>query len=66
MRENRAKARIVHARARFFLAHCLAMLDTDEEELEGVAKRLQRDAKRRTCPSSSRTSSSTRCARRPP
>jgi tetratricopeptide (TPR) repeat protein len=44
MRENRAKARIVHARSRFFLGHCLLELGAEGEELEEAARHVQKDA----------------------
>lgn len=44
MRENRAKARIVHARSRFFHAHCLIEMGAEDEELEAAAKTIQKDA----------------------
>ena len=34
MRDNRAKARIVHARSRFYLGHCLIARGAQGEELE--------------------------------
>ena len=44
MRQNRAKARIVHARSRFFLGHCLIELGADDDELAQAQKYIQRDA----------------------
>ena len=44
MRKNRAKARIVHARSRFFLGHCLIELGADDEELTQAQRYVQRDA----------------------
>jgi tetratricopeptide (TPR) repeat protein len=44
MRENRAKARIVHARARFFLARCLLELGAEGEALEEAKRSILRDA----------------------
>ncbi len=44
MRENRAKARIVHARARFFLGHCLVALGAQGPELEEASKLITKDA----------------------
>jgi tetratricopeptide (TPR) repeat protein len=44
MRENRAKARIVHARSRFFLGHCLLALGAEGEELEYAQSCIERDA----------------------
>ena len=44
MRENRAKARIVHARARFFLGHCRLMNGAEGDELEAASKAIRKDA----------------------
>ncbi|MDJ0523357.1 MAG: CDC27 family protein [Planctomycetota bacterium] len=44
MRENRAKARIVHARSRFFLGHCLIELGAEGDELDEAIQYIQRDA----------------------
>jgi len=44
MRENRAKARIVHARSRFFLGHCLLALGAEGEELDYAQSCIERDA----------------------
>lgn len=44
MRENRAKARIVHARSRFFLGHCMIELGAEGEELDEAINYIQRDA----------------------
>lgn len=44
MRENRAKARIVHARARFFGSHCALTLGAEGEELDAAAKSLRKDS----------------------
>jgi len=44
MRENRAKARIVHARSRFFLGHCMLELGVEGEELDQAQRNIQRDA----------------------
>jgi tetratricopeptide (TPR) repeat protein len=44
MRENRAKARIVHARSRFFLGRCLLELGAEGEDLEAARQAIQREA----------------------
>ena len=44
MRENRAKARIVHARSRFFLGHCMIELGAEGDELEKAVQYIQKDA----------------------
>lgn len=44
MRENRAKARIVHARSRFFLGHCLLELGADDDGLEEAIGYIKKDA----------------------
>lgn len=44
MRENRAKARIVHARSRFFLGHCLLEQGVEGEELETACRYIRKDA----------------------
>lgn len=44
MRENRAKARIVHARSRFFGGHCALKLGAEGDDLEFARKAIQRDA----------------------
>lgn len=44
MRENRAKARIVHARARFFLARCQLEQGVEGEELEAACRAIRKDA----------------------
>ncbi len=44
MRENRAKARIVHARSRFFLGHCMLELGAEDDQLDEARKYIQRDA----------------------
>ncbi|MFV1958094.1 MAG: hypothetical protein ACC662_01645 [Planctomycetota bacterium] len=44
MRENRAKARIVHARSRFFLGHCLLASGAADEEIEQVQRWVLRNA----------------------
>lgn len=44
MRENRAKARIVHARSRFFLGHCLVELGAEDEALEEAIGYIKKDA----------------------
>jgi tetratricopeptide (TPR) repeat protein len=44
MRENRAKARIVHARARFFLGHCDLMNGAEGDELEAAVRAIRKDA----------------------
>ncbi len=44
MRENRAKARIVHARSRFFLGHCMLELGVEGDELEEAQGYITRDA----------------------
>ena len=44
MRENRAKARIVHARSRFFLGHCLIELGAEGDELDEAVRYIQKDA----------------------
>ncbi len=44
MRENRAKARIVHARSRFFLGHCMIELGAEGDELDEAVAYIQRDA----------------------
>ena len=44
MRENRAKARIVHARSRFFLGHCLVALGAQGPDLEEAAKWIGKEA----------------------
>lgn len=44
MRENRAKARIVHARSRFFLAHCLLELGAEGEALDEAERAIVKNA----------------------
>ena len=44
MRENRAKARIVHARSRFFLGHCLVSLGAEGDDLEYAQSCIERDS----------------------
>ena len=44
MRENRAKARIVHARSRFFLGHCLLELGAEGEELDEAERAILKNA----------------------
>ncbi len=44
MRENRAKARIVHARSRFFLGHCMLALGAQGPDLEAAAEAITREA----------------------
>lgn len=44
MRENRAKARIVHARARFFLGYCDLKNGAEGEELENAIRSIRKDA----------------------
>ncbi len=44
MRENRAKARIVHARARFFLGHCDLVNGVEGDELEAAVRSIRKDA----------------------
>ena len=44
MRENRAKARIVHARSRFFLGHCRLELGAEGEELEEAERAILKNA----------------------
>ncbi|MDJ0973861.1 MAG: hypothetical protein QNJ98_05330 [Planctomycetota bacterium] len=44
MRENRAKARIVHARSRFFGGHCALQLGAEDDELDTARKAITRDA----------------------
>lgn len=44
MRENRAKARIVHARSRFFLGHCRLELGAEGEELEEAERGILKNA----------------------
>jgi len=44
MRENRAKARIVHARSRFFLGHCRLELGAQGEELEEAERAIVKNA----------------------
>ena len=44
MRQNRAKARIVHARSRFLRAHCLLLLGAEGEDLETATRSVQKDA----------------------
>ncbi|MDA1193725.1 MAG: hypothetical protein O2894_00925 [Planctomycetota bacterium] len=44
MRANRAKARIVHARSRFFLGHCLLELGAEGDDLEAAVGYIKRDA----------------------
>ena len=44
MRENRAKARIVHARSRFFLGHCKLELGAQGEELDEAERAILKNA----------------------
>ncbi len=44
MRENRAKARIVHARSRFFLAHCLLEQGVEGDDLDEAQRWITRNA----------------------
>jgi len=44
MSENRAKARIVHARSRFFLGHCMLKMGVEGDELEEAQTYILRDA----------------------
>jgi len=44
MRENRAKARIVHARSRFFLGHCRLELGAQGEELDEAERAILKNA----------------------
>ncbi len=44
MRENRAKARIVHARSRFFLGHCLLTADVEGDDLDQAQRWVLRNA----------------------
>ena len=44
MRANRAKARIVHARSRFFLGHCMIENGAEQEDLDQAQRYIQRDA----------------------
>ena len=44
MRENRAKARIVHARSRFFRGHCLLKLGAEGETLDEARRLITKDA----------------------
>ncbi len=44
MRANRAKARIVHARSRFFLGHCMIENGADGEDFDQAQRYVQRDA----------------------
>ncbi len=43
MRENRAKARIVHARSRFFRSHCQLKLGAEGEALEEARRLIQKE-----------------------
>jgi tetratricopeptide (TPR) repeat protein len=44
MRENRAKARIVHARSRFFLGHCMLLTGAEGEALVEAERLICKDA----------------------
>ena len=44
MRENRAKARIVHARSRFFLGHCMIELGAEGDDLDQATTYIKKDA----------------------